>query len=115
MRVLFTTRPAYGHFRPLITLANALEAAGHEVAVASSAMFAAVVAANGFTPHPAGLDWLESDDSTLSNEARVAPTTTLAECFARRFVGTTAPPVGDVCRPQEDRLTCRRAASGGAY
>jgi len=36
MRVLFTTHPAAGHFHPQVPLAEALVAAGHEVAFACS-------------------------------------------------------------------------------
>ena len=57
-RILFTTQPAYGHFHPLVPLAKALEASGHEVAFATSESFCPVVEASGFRCFPAGLDWL---------------------------------------------------------
>ncbi len=56
MRVLFTTQPASGHFHPLVPLAQALVAAGHEVRFASSRSFCPDIAASGFTAIPAGLD-----------------------------------------------------------
>jgi len=59
MRVLFTIQPAFGHFHPLVPLAHALAAAGHEVAVACSRSFAPMVEASGLRAIPAGLDWLE--------------------------------------------------------
>ncbi|HEV2121673.1 MAG TPA: glycosyltransferase [Chloroflexota bacterium] len=62
MRVLFTTQPAVGHFHPLVPLAQALVAAGHEVAVACAPAFSPTVAAGGLRPLPAGLDWLEEDN-----------------------------------------------------
>ncbi len=61
MRVLFTTQPASGHFHPLVPLASALVAAGHEVAFACSPLFAPTVEATGFRCFPAGLAWLESE------------------------------------------------------
>lgn len=43
MRVLFTSTPTYGHFHPLVPLARALLAAGHEVRVACPAAFRSAV------------------------------------------------------------------------
>ena len=61
MRVLFTTQPAVGHFHPLVPLAQALVAAGHEVAVACARSFCPTVEASGLRALPAGLDWLEEE------------------------------------------------------
>lgn len=47
MRVLMTSCPQYGHFFPLVPLAWALRAAGHEVRVAVPEQFTPVVAACG--------------------------------------------------------------------
>jgi len=57
MRVLFTSQPSVGHFHPLVPLAHALKAAGHEVAVACAPSFCPTVAASDLRPLPAGLDW----------------------------------------------------------
>ncbi len=65
MRVLLTIQPAYGHFFPLLPLALALQSAGHEVAVATSATFCPVVRQHDFPAFPVGLDWIETDWSTL--------------------------------------------------
>ena len=89
MRVLFTTHPAYGHFHPLLPLAAAARDAGHEIAFATSALFGPVVEATGFRAISAGLNWLESDKSTVPPELRPAPNSTLEEYFAQQFV--TAP------------------------
>jgi len=61
MRVLLTTQPAVGHFHPMVPLARALAAAGHEVLVAASASFLPTVAASGLRGVSAGRDWLEED------------------------------------------------------
>ncbi|MGV4924074.1 DUF1205 domain-containing protein [Streptomyces sp. BHT-5-2] len=47
MRILFSTLPSRGHFYPLVPLAWALQADGHEVAVATTASFSAAVTASG--------------------------------------------------------------------
>ncbi len=56
MRVLFTTLPYAGHFHPLVPIAQAAVAAGHEVAFACSASFMPAVGAAGFRAFPAGYD-----------------------------------------------------------
>jgi UDP:flavonoid glycosyltransferase YjiC (YdhE family) len=61
MHVLFTTQPAYGHLHPIVPLGWALQAAGHEVRVASSASFGPQLSATGLGFVAAGLDWLETD------------------------------------------------------
>jgi UDP:flavonoid glycosyltransferase YjiC (YdhE family) len=60
VRVLCTTQPASGHFHPLVPVARALVAAGHEVRFACSPSFCPDIAASGFAAIPAGLDWLEA-------------------------------------------------------
>src|SRR5437763_2422888 len=64
MRVLFTVQPSTGHLHPLVPLARALSAAGHEVAVCSSPSFGDEIEAFGLTHIPSGLDWITSDHST---------------------------------------------------
>jgi UDP:flavonoid glycosyltransferase YjiC (YdhE family) len=86
MRLLFTTQPAYGHFHPLVPLALALRSAGHEVAFAASALFAPIVEATGLRAFAAGLDWLESDKSTVPAELKPKAGSTLEEYFAQQFV-----------------------------
>ncbi|HYI16053.1 MAG TPA: hypothetical protein VEX37_11720, partial [Thermomicrobiales bacterium] len=56
MRVLFTTLPATGHFHPLVPIAHAAAAAGHEIAFATAASFCPAVEAVGFRCFPAGFD-----------------------------------------------------------
>ncbi|ADB32926.1 glycosyltransferase, MGT family [Kribbella flavida DSM 17836] len=52
MRVLFTFIGGSGHFRPLVAVARAVEAAGHTVAVAGSGKVTPVVEAAGFVAFP---------------------------------------------------------------
>jgi len=56
VRVLFTCLPFLGHFHPLVPLARALEAAGHEVAFATGQTLCPLVAATGFRTVPMGFD-----------------------------------------------------------
>jgi UDP:flavonoid glycosyltransferase YjiC (YdhE family) len=55
MRVLFTCRPAHGHFHPLVPLARAVTGAGHDVAFATGEPFRGSVEAAGFEAFAAGL------------------------------------------------------------
>jgi len=54
VRVLLSTTPLDGHFRPLLPLARALQAAGHELAVATEASWHPHVVAEGFDAVAAG-------------------------------------------------------------
>jgi UDP:flavonoid glycosyltransferase YjiC (YdhE family) len=56
MRILFTTLQRHGHFQPLVPIALAAVAAGHEVAVACAASFSPYVERAGFHAFSAGFD-----------------------------------------------------------
>ena len=56
MRMLFSTTPLDGHFRPLLPLARALRARGHDIAFATAASWHPVVEAEGFEALAAGAD-----------------------------------------------------------
>lgn len=56
MRALITCQPGSGHWHPLVPFAQALEAAGHEVAFASTPDTCSAVMALGFQAFPAGVD-----------------------------------------------------------
>jgi UDP:flavonoid glycosyltransferase YjiC (YdhE family) len=72
MRVLFTTLPQDGHFHPLVPVAAAAQAAGHEVAFAAPASFAPRVERAGFRAFPAGSDVTPRDfEQTHPDLARV--------------------------------------------
>ena len=57
MRVLVSSTPAYGHLQPMLPLARALVAAGHEVAVAIAPAMCDRAAAAGLTALAAGADF----------------------------------------------------------
>ncbi|WP_410637465.1 glycosyltransferase [Amycolatopsis sp. lyj-346] len=55
MRILFTCRPAYGHLFPLLPLANAARAAGHQVVFGTGEAFVPKVRELGFEAHRVGI------------------------------------------------------------
>ncbi len=56
MRILFTTLAEAGHFHPLVPIARAAIAAGHEIAFACSPSFVPTVEATDFRAFSAGFD-----------------------------------------------------------
>jgi UDP:flavonoid glycosyltransferase YjiC (YdhE family) len=61
VRALFTLLPARGSLQPLLPVAEAMRARGHEVALCSSPRLRKDVEAHGLAFLPAGLDWHVSD------------------------------------------------------
>jgi UDP:flavonoid glycosyltransferase YjiC (YdhE family) len=55
VRILFTCRPAYGHLFPLLPLAHAAKAAGHDVVFGTGDVFLPQVRDLGFEAHRAGI------------------------------------------------------------
>jgi UDP:flavonoid glycosyltransferase YjiC (YdhE family) len=55
MRILCTCRPAYGHLFPLLPLANAARAAGHDVVFGTGEAFLPKVRELGFEAHRVGI------------------------------------------------------------
>ncbi len=67
MRILFTCVPGFGHFYPMVPLAQAMRDAGHEVGFATAGRFCQnVVAPTGFSAFPAGLSPVEAQDRLRS-------------------------------------------------
>ncbi|MFL6181928.1 MAG: glycosyltransferase, partial [Actinomycetes bacterium] len=75
MRVLLTCRPLAGHYRPMLPLARALAAAGHEVAFASGEPVSGEAEAEGFTAFRAGLglDTVEPLARSIRQRAAALP------------------------------------------
>jgi UDP:flavonoid glycosyltransferase YjiC (YdhE family) len=84
-RFLFTSIPGFGHFHPIVPLAKALKAAGHDVAVATAPAFCDAVSAAGLEPIPAGLDWDESRLLETVPELREVPRERQGEWMMRRL------------------------------
>ena len=90
MRLLFTAQPAYGHLHPLLPIAEAARSHGHDVAIATSALFGPAVESAGFRAVAAGLNWLEADKKTVPPEIKPRADSTLEEYFAQQFVRAPA-------------------------
>ncbi len=70
MRVLFSCIPGFGHFHPMVPLAQALTGAGHEVAFATAPRFCrGVVEPAGFRAFAAGLSPVEAQERLESRDA----------------------------------------------
>src|SRR5437764_2264432 len=85
MRILFTTLPESGHFRPLIPIAQAAADAGHDVAFASPACFTTLVEQAGFRAFPAGFDHRASEFRDIFTGLRKQPETERAGWFLRHI------------------------------
>ncbi|MER5863392.1 glycosyltransferase [Kitasatospora sp. NPDC002040] len=101
MRILFTFIGGSGHFRPLIPVARAAQAAGHTVAVAGSGGRGPEIAAAGFTAfatseprRPAEA----AERATVETPDPAADIRELAEGFARRGARRQAAAVLELAR-----------------
>ena len=72
MRALFTLLPARGSLQPLLPVAEAMRARGHQVALCSSPRLRNEVEAHGLAFLPAGLDWHVSDPDYIDVLCRAA-------------------------------------------
>ena len=66
MRILFSSRPAFGHVYPLMPLALAARDAGHNVTFATTGVFPNRLRA-GFTTHDVGLTIEQARDLVLAD------------------------------------------------
>jgi len=73
MRFLFTCQPGFGHINPMLPLGQALQAAGHEVAIATAHSYKAVVERHGMRHFRAGPEWDESNLEATLPEIRAVP------------------------------------------
>lgn len=91
MRVLLTLQPGFGHFHPLVPVAQALQRAGHEVAFVIAPAFSRTIAANGFSAFPAGADdtpeELQQRRQVQADAAQLDPA---AAMWTRVFAGSRA-------------------------
>lgn len=91
MRALVTIQPGTGHLQTVMPAIDALNRAGHDVAVCSSPSFRPEVEARGLQCFGVGLDWLVSEVQTpiLTSDLPPGPERT-AWTFSRIFAGVTA-------------------------
>lgn len=100
MRVLFTTQTGAGHWRPLASLAKALEAAGHEVAFATTPVSCSALTAYGFHCFPVGVDdWLGTGPSRVETtpERPAQAATVWVEVFAGSRAARALPGILTAC------------------
>lgn len=108
MRILFCCTAAEGHFAPLVPLATAARAAGHDVAFATGPRFCERVREFSFDAHPVGMDIdeLERRFGPVREElATLPPPERRARAFTGRFATIEAP-----ARIDELRTLVRRLA-----
>src|SRR5262245_54290 len=94
MRVLCTCSPAYGHFHPMVPLARALVAAGHEVAFATAENFCPRVEQAGFRCFAAGMKQAERGEAlrrVLDEMPTIPPADRARFGFCRVFAEIGAP------------------------
>lgn len=112
MKVLLATNPGFGHLFPMLPIARAIQQRGHQVAFATSRSFGAVVAAQGFTVYPAGLDWLEAqaaqtfpelDSMTVEQQGEWLLTDVFADVAAHQMM----PDLLALCRAWKPDLIVR--------
>jgi UDP:flavonoid glycosyltransferase YjiC (YdhE family) len=108
VRVLFSCRPAFGHYAPLVPLADALVNAGHTVTFATGAPLDTIIHREGFEVDQAGLSGAESQ-AVRQGDARFAPADSDPRLlrplnFALKFAGYEVPPrLADLVRVIERR------------
>jgi UDP:flavonoid glycosyltransferase YjiC (YdhE family) len=73
MRFLFTCQPGFGHVNPMLPLGQALQAAGHEVAIATARSYKPVIEGHGLRHIRAGLEWDESNLEGTLPEIQAVP------------------------------------------
>ncbi len=117
MRLLCTSRAGFGHFHPLVAVAQAARAAGHEVAFAMPASFAATVEGLGFRWFAAGLDDSSPAYARFIEERNRLPGRERAIFMRRGTAALLGPAMADdvfrVCETWRPDLFLRDAADYG--
>jgi UDP:flavonoid glycosyltransferase YjiC (YdhE family) len=91
MRLLFTSRASLGHLQPLLPLAKAARAAGHQVVFATGAKAASVPVSLGFPTDIVGLDFSTEFFQALQTEKPLR-TEIRRFAFTRFFAGKELEP-----------------------
>ncbi|HSH59491.1 MAG TPA: glycosyltransferase, partial [Acidimicrobiales bacterium] len=94
MRVLFTCLPGFGHFHPMVPLAQAVRRRGHEVAFASAGDFCPVIERAGFPAFAAGLslpEQLEQARRRFPGEAALDGQERFTQFVPRMLAAVAAP------------------------
>ena len=105
MRVLFTCNPGFGHVHPMMPLAQALAARGHEVRWAVAPEACARIESAGFGTFPAGIagaDRRAAFDRCLAGVQALAPNQRPERMFPAFFGEVCTPPMLDDLLPVLD-------------
>lgn len=118
MRVLFTTQVGAGHWRPLGPFARALEAAGHEIAFATTPFGCTVLAKHGFRSFPAGIDdWRERTGRDERDASRILEPAQAESVWPEVFVNIRAaraiPDLLAICKEWPPDLVVREMTEFG--
>jgi UDP:flavonoid glycosyltransferase YjiC (YdhE family) len=97
VKVLCTCIPATGHFEPLLPLARAMVAAGHDLLFATAAAFHPEVTAKGFAARAAGLD-VEALIAASEAQGPLPPDLRAGRMFARIAPRAMLQPLLDIGR-----------------
>jgi UDP:flavonoid glycosyltransferase YjiC (YdhE family) len=122
MRVLFTTQPGHGHLNPWLPVAQALTAAGHEVAGACAASFRPHLEARGVQAFAMGLDWSIGDASLRQRWEmfRVSPdddflTFVMAGTFAGDLAEQALPDLLEIARDWQPDIIVHETCEFGGW
>lgn len=93
MRLLFSSRPAYGHLYPIMPLAYAAREAGHEVIFSTGRPFVPMLEALGFAAHATGISIQEASQAVVAAGATpIGPDGRTDMSFGGRvFIDSLAP------------------------
>jgi len=95
LRLLFTCLPGFGHFLPMVPLARASAAAGHDVCFATAAAFCPQVEKAGFEAFAAGLslpEQMQQAARRYPEQHAMAPGKERFEAFVPRMLAGVAGP-----------------------
>ncbi|MBA2597832.1 MAG: glycosyltransferase family 1 protein [Chloroflexia bacterium] len=110
--MLITTNAGAGHWHPLVPVAQALRASGHEVAFATSPLGCAALTALGFPCFPVGADETAEEAQSRREQAAALPGTESAawnwvNLFARSWAARRLPDLVAICEEWEPAVLVR--------
>jgi UDP:flavonoid glycosyltransferase YjiC (YdhE family) len=112
MRVLLTSQPGSGHWRPLLPLVMALQEAGHTVAFATTPVACAAITPYGMECFGVGADeWLDEDRSSRRANPGIIWTADQVwrEIFVRTRARRSLPDLLALCRSWQPDLIIRES------
>lgn len=102
MRILVSSSPGVGHLLPLLPIARAAAAGGHEVLVAVGAGLAPIVQAAGFRHLPVGPATMDEVAASIPDLAGLTGRRRAVAMFQQAFCGAIAAGIADDIRTLAD-------------